>query len=142
MVADDRHCLPSEAAIATLLREAKTIAVVGLSSKPERSSYGVAQYLQKHGYRVIPVNPTETEVLGEKSYASLNDVPEHVDIVDVFRRSEFVPEIADQAIEIGARALWLQMGVIHEEAAEKARAAGLTVVMNQCIAVDHSLFAR
>jgi uncharacterized protein len=128
--------------IATLLRESKTIAVVGLSSKPERSSYGVAGYLQKHGYRVIPVNPRETEVLGEKSYASLNDIPEHVDIVDVFRRSEFVPEIADQAIKIGARALWLQMGVINEEAAEKARAAGLTVVMNQCIAVDHSLFAR
>jgi uncharacterized protein len=132
----------SEAAIATLLREAKTIAVVGLSSKPERSSYGVAQYLQRHGYRVIPVNPRETEVLGQKSYASLKDVPERVDIVDVFRRPEFVPEIADQAIEIGARALWLQMGVIHEEAARKAKAAGLTVVMDQCIAVDHSVLVR
>jgi hypothetical protein len=132
----------SEAALATLLREAKTIAVVGLSSKPERSSYGVAQYLQRHGYRVIPVNPRETEVLGQKSYASLKDVPERVDIVDVFRRPEFVPEIADQAIEIGARALWLQMGVIHEEAARKAKAAGLTVVMDQCIAVDHSVLVR
>jgi predicted CoA-binding protein len=132
----------SQETIATLLREAKTIAVVGLSSNPERPSYSVAQYLQKHGYRVIPVNPTETEVLGEKSFASLKDIPEYVDIVDVFRRSEFVPEIADHAIEIGARALWLQMGVIHEEAAQKAKAAGLTVVMDQCIAVDHSLLVR
>ncbi len=128
--------------IATLLREAKTIAVVGLSSKPQRSSYGIAQYLQRHGYRVIPVNPAETEVLGEKSYASLKDIPEHVDIVDVFRRSEFVPDIADEAIEIGAGTLWLQQGVIHEEAARKARAAGLIVVMDQCIAVDHHLLAR
>jgi len=132
----------SEATIATLLREAKTIAVVGLSSNPGRSSYGIAQYLLKHGYRVIPVNPAETEVLGEKSYASLRDIPEHVDIVDVFRRSEFVPDIADEAIEIGAGALWLQLGVIHEEAARKAMAAGLTVVMNRCIAVDHSLLVR
>ena len=132
----------SEETIAALLREAKTIAVVGLSGNPERSSYGVAQYLQKHGYRIIPVNPAETEVLGEKSYASLKDVPEQIDIVDVFRRSEFVPEIAEQAIEIGARALWLQMGVIHEEAVRKAQAAGLTVVMDQCIAVDHNLLVR
>ena len=128
--------------IATLLRDAKTIAVVGLSGNPQRPSYGVAQYLQRHGYHVIPVNPSEEEVLGEKSYASLKDIPEHVDIVDVFRRSEFVPDIADQAIEIGARALWLQVGVIHEEAAGKASAAGLTVVMDQCIAVDHSLLVR
>ncbi len=134
--------IASPETIATLLREAKTIAVVGLSSNPERSSYGIAEYLQKHGYRVIPVNPAETEVLGEKSYASLKDIPVHIDIVDVFRRSEFVPEIADQAIEIGAQALWLQMGVIHEEAARIARCAGLTVVMNQCIAVDHSLLVR
>jgi uncharacterized protein len=132
----------SDETIATLLREAKTIAIVGLSSNPQRSSHGIAQYLQKHGYRIIPVNPAETEVLGEKSYASLKDIPEHVDIVDVFRRSEFVPEIADEAIEIGARALWLQQGVIHEEAARKARAAGLTVIMDQCIAVDHHLLAR
>jgi uncharacterized protein len=131
-----------EATIATLLREAKTIAVVGLSSNPERSSHGIAQYLQKHGYRVIPVNPAETEVLGEKSYASLKDIPEHVDIVDVFRRPEFVPDIANEAIEIGAGALWLQLGIIHEEAAREAMAAGLTVVMNRCIAVDHNLLVR
>ena len=131
-----------EKRIVTLLREAKTIAVVGLSSKSWRSSYGIAQYLQKHGYRVIPVNPMENEVLGEKSYASLKDIPEHVDVVNVFRRSEFVPEIADDAIEIGAGALWLQLGVVHEEAARKAAAAGLTVVMDRCISVDHSLLVR
>jgi predicted CoA-binding protein len=128
--------------IGALLRESKTIAVVGLSNDPQRSSYGVARYLQNHGYRIIPVNPMQTEVLGEKSYASLKDIPEHVDIVDVFRRPEFVPEIAQQAIEIGAGALWLQMGVVHEEAARTAEAAGLTVVMDQCIAVDHRLLVR
>jgi uncharacterized protein len=128
--------------ITTLLREARVIAVVGLSPNPDRSSHGVAQYLQKHGYRIIPVNPTVSTVLGEKSYASLKGIPEHVDIVDVFRRSQFVPAIADEAIEIGARALWLQLGVIHDEAVRKAQAAGLTVVTDQCIAVDHSLLLR
>ncbi len=93
--------------------------------------------MQRAGYRIIPVNPGETEVLGEKSYAGLEEVPEKVDIVDVFRRSEFVPEIVDQAIRIGARAVWLQEGVVHEEAAAKARAAGLMVVMDRCILKEH-----
>jgi predicted CoA-binding protein len=120
-----------------LLRTSRTIAVVGLSSKRWRPSYGVSEYMQRAGYRIIPVNPGETEVLGEKSYAGLEEVPEKVDIVDVFRRSEFVPEIVEQAIRIGARAVWLQEGVVHEEAAAKARAAGLMVVMDRCILKEH-----
>ena len=103
---------------------------------------GSRKYLQNHGYKIIPVNPGETEVLGEKSYASLRDIPEKVDIVDVFRKAEAVPAIADDAIAIGAKALWLQLGVVNEEGAAKARAAGLKVVQDQCIAVDHRLFAR
>src|SRR5579863_5169611 len=120
-----------------LLRNAKTIAVVGLSSRRSRPSYGVSEYMQANGYRIIPVNPNETEVLGEKSYSSLEEVPEHIDIVDVFRRSECVPEIVDAAIRIGAQGVWLQEGVVHEEAAAKARAAGLEVVMDHCILKEH-----
>jgi uncharacterized protein len=120
-----------------LLRSAKTIAVVGLSSRRSRPSYGVSEYMQSVGYRIIPVNPNESEVLGEKAYASLDDIPEHVDIVDVFRRSELVPEVVDAAIRIGARGVWMQEGVVHEEAAEKARAAGLEVVMDHCILKEH-----
>ena len=123
--------------ITKLLQEAKTIAVVGLSSSPVRASFGVSRFLQRQGYRIVPVNPNETEVLGEKAYARLEDVPEHIDIVDVFRRSEFVPEIVDQAIAKNASAVWMQEGVIHEQAAEKARAAGLFVVMDKCILVEH-----
>jgi len=115
----------------------RTIAVVGLSSRKFRPSYGVAQYMQSAGYRIIPVNPGETEVLGEKAYASLEEAPEKVDIVNVFRRSEFVPPIVDAAIRIGAKVIWMQEGVEHEEAAEKARAAGLTVVMDRCILKEH-----
>ena len=120
-----------------LLRTSRIIAVVGLSSKRWRPSFGVSEYMQRAGYRIIPVNPGETEVLGEKSYAGLEEVPEKVDIVDVFRRSEFVPGIVEQAIRIGARAVWLQEGVVHEEAAAKARAAGLMVVMDRCILKEH-----
>ncbi len=120
-----------------LLRDSKTIAVVGLSSNRRRPSYGVSEYMQSMGYRIIPVNPQETEILGEKAYASLDDVPERVDIVNVFRRSEFVPEIVDAAIRIGAKCVWMQEGVMHEEAAAKARAAGLEVVMNRCILKEH-----
>src|SRR5579863_6640248 len=120
-----------------LLRNAKTIAVVGLSNRRSRPSYGVSEYMQSRGYRIIPVNPNETEVLGEKSYATLDDIPGHVDIVDVFRRSEFVPEIVDAAIRIGAQGVWMQEGVVHEEAAAKARAAGLEVVMDHCILKEH-----
>ena len=123
--------------VAELLRSAHTIAVVGLSSKRFRPSFGVAEYMQSSGYRIIPVNPYETEVLGEKAYAELESIPERVDIVDIFRRSEFVPEIIDAAIRMGARAVWMQEGVAHEEAAALARAAGLTVVMDRCILKEH-----
>ena len=120
-----------------LLRDSRVIAVVGLSSNRRRPSYGVSEYMQSMGYRIIPVNPLETEILGEKAYASLDNVPEPVDIVNIFRRSEFVPEIVDAAIRIGAKCVWMQEGVVHEEAAAKARAAGLEVVMNRCILKEH-----
>ncbi len=120
-----------------ILKTSKTIAVVGLSGRRHRPSYGVAEYLQSAGYRVIPVNPGEREVLGEKSYARLEDIPEHVDIVNIFRRSEFVPEIVESAIRIGARGVWMQEGVIHPQAAERARSAGLFVIMNACILKEH-----
>jgi predicted CoA-binding protein len=123
--------------IEQVLRESKTIAVVGLSGKPMRASYGVSEYMQRQGYRIIPVNPMESEVLGEKAYASLEGIPEPVDIVDIFRRSEFVPDIVDAAIRIGAKAVWMQEEVIHEEAAEKARQAGLFVIMDRCILKEH-----
>lgn len=123
--------------IAELLRTSRTIAVVGLSASKFRPSYGVSRYMQQAGYRIIPVNPNESEVLGEKSYASLAEVPERIDIVDIFRRSEFVPEIVRQAIQAGARAVWMQEGVVHEEAAAEAQKAGLFVVMDRCILKDH-----
>ena len=123
--------------IPELLRRSRTIAVVGLSSKKFRPSYGVAEYMQEHGYRIIPVNPNETEVLGEKSYARIEDVPEHIDIVDIFRRSEFVAPIVETAIRIGAGAIWMQEGVVHEDAAKMAREAGLAVVMDRCILKEH-----
>ncbi len=123
--------------ISELLKTCRTIAVVGLSSKRFRPSYGVAEYMQRNGYRIIPVNPFENVVLGEKSYPNLAAVPEPVDIVDIFRRSEFVPELVEAAIRIGARAIWMQEGVIHEQAAERARSAGLTVVMDRCILKEH-----
>lgn len=120
-----------------LLRKAKKIAVVGLSSHRLRPSYGVSQYMQSAGYRIIPVNPAESEVLGEKAYATLDEIPEPVDIVNIFRRSEFVPDIVDAAIRIGAKCVWMQEGVIHQQAAAKARAAGLEVVMDSCILKEH-----
>jgi predicted CoA-binding protein len=120
-----------------ILKTSRTIAVVGLSNRKFRPSYGVADYLKSVGYRIIPVNPLETDVLGEKCYARLEDIPEKVDIVDIFRRSEFVPDIVDSAIRIGARAIWMQEGVIHHEAAERARRAGLFVQMNSCILKEH-----
>ena len=123
--------------IAEILQQSRTIAVVGLSSKRFRASYGVAEYMQRAGYRIIPVNPEETEVLGEKSYRDLDSVPEAIDIVDIFRRSEFVPEIVEAAIRKGAKAIWMQEGVIHEEAARRAAEAGLDVVMDRCILKDH-----
>ena len=123
--------------ISQILKNSRTIAVVGLSSRRHRPSFGVSEYMQSAGYRIIPVNPSETEVLGEKCYARLEDVPEAVDIVNIFRRSEFVPEIVDSAIRIGARSVWMQEGVAHPEAAERARRAGLSVVMNCCILKEH-----
>jgi uncharacterized protein len=128
--------------IPDLLRKSHVIAVVGLSSKKFRPSYGVAEYMQREGYRIIPVNPNEAEVLGEKAYARLEDIPEHVDIVDIFRRSEFVAPLVEEAIRRGASAVWMQEGVVDEEAAEKARAAGLAVVMDRCILKEHSRYFR
>jgi predicted CoA-binding protein len=130
------------AAIRDLLRNSHTIAVVGLSGKKFRPSYGVAEYMQREGYRIIPVNPNETEVLGEKSYARIEDIPEHIDIVDIFRRPEFVGPVVDSAIHIGARVIWMQEGVIHEQAAQKARDAGLAVVMDRCILKEHMRLLR
>ncbi len=112
------------------LKESKTIAVVGLSPNPERDSYRVARYLQEVGYRIIPVNPAVDVVLGEKSYPDLKSVPVSIDMVDVFRRSELVPPVVDEAIQVGVKFIWMQDGVVHEEAAEKARAAGIPVIMN------------
>src|SRR5579862_8148270 len=120
-----------------ILKDAKTIAVVGLSGHRWRPSYSVSEYMQSAGYRIVPVNPKETEVLGEKAYSTLDAVPESVDIVDVFRRSEYVPEIVDAAIRIGAKCVWMQEGVVHEDAAAKARTAGLDVVMDRCILKEH-----
>ncbi len=124
-------------AMTELLKRARTIAVVGLSSKRLRPSYGVSAYMQAAGYRIIPVNPNERQVLGEQSYPRLEDVPEKVDIVNVFRRSEQVPEVVESAIRIGAQAIWMQEGVVHEEAARRAREAGLEVVMDLCILKEH-----
>jgi predicted CoA-binding protein len=120
-----------------LLRSAKTIAVVGLSGSPLRASYGVSEYMQNAGYRIIPVNPKEAEVLGETSYATLDEIPVPVDIVDIFRQSQFVPEIVDAAIRIGAKGVWMQEEIVHEAAAQKAREAGLEVVMDRCILKEH-----
>jgi predicted CoA-binding protein len=120
-----------------LLRKARTIAVVGLSASPLRASHGVAAYLQNNGYRIVPVNPTVEYVLGEKALPSLLDVKDHIDVVDIFRRPEFVPEVVDQAIQLGVPAIWMQEGVIHQAAAEKARRAGIFVIMDRCILKEH-----
>ncbi len=120
-----------------ILATSKTIAVVGLSNRPERPSHEVASYLKDEGYRIIPVNPNLTEVLGEKIYPSLRDVPEPVDVVDIFRRPESVPPIVEDAIAIRAKVVWMQLGIVNEQAAARARAAGLKVVMNTCIATTH-----
>jgi uncharacterized protein len=123
--------------IGELLKRTKTIAVVGLSDSPLRPSYGVSAYMQAHGYRIIPVNPSIKGALGEKAVASLAEVPEKIDMIDVFRRSEFVPNIVDEAIRLKVAAIWLQEDVIHEAAAEKARKAGIFVVMDLCILKEH-----
>jgi uncharacterized protein len=123
--------------ILEILKQYKTIAVVGLSSNPARASYEVTEYMQKAGYRIIPVNPNEREVLGEKSYARLEDVPEKIGIVDVFRRAEDVPPVVESAIRVGAKVVWMQLGIENAGAAERARAAGLNVVEDACIFVEH-----
>lgn len=119
-----------------ILESCRTLAVVGLSSNPHRASHGVSRFLQRAGYRIIPVNPNETEILGEKAWPSLLDVPGAVDCAVVFRRPEYVPELVDQAIRIGARAVWLQEGISHPEAAARAREAGLLVVENRCMMIE------
>jgi uncharacterized protein len=128
---------PQADPVTELLRHAKIIAVVGLSDNPLRPSYGVSAYMQSHGYRIIPVNPRIESCLGEKAYASLLEVPKKIDIVDIFRRPEFVEEIVDQAIQLKLPAIWMQEEVIHERAAEKARKAGMFVVMDRCILLEH-----
>jgi len=124
--------------IQTILETCKTLAVVGLSSKHTRPSYGVSSYMQSHGYRIIPVNPNEDSVLGEKSYSALDDVPESFDAVVIFRRSQFVPDIVESAIRRSARVVWMQEGVQHEAAARRARKAGLEVVQDRCILKEHA----
>lgn len=123
--------------VSEIIRSAKVIAVVGLSPKPDRPSHEVAAYLKAHGYQIAPVNPAEMEILGEKSYPSLSDIPFAVDIVDVFRQPDAVPAIAEEAVKIGAKALWLQLGVISLEGAATAERGGLKVVMDRCLMVDH-----
>lgn len=129
--------VPDDPTLKAILGDARTVAVVGLSSKPWRDSFRIARYLQDHGYRIVPVNPNETEVLGEPAYPSLLDVPEPIDAVDVFRRSEFTPEISRQAVAVGAKVLWLQLDIVNDEARAIAEEAGLDVVMGVCIMVEH-----
>jgi predicted CoA-binding protein len=129
--------VPGDSELRSLLETARTIAVVGLSSKPDRHSYRVASYLQGAGYRIIPVNPNEAEVLGERAHAELGEVRGPIDIVDVFRRPEHTPAVARQTLEVGARALWLQLGIVNEESGRIARAGGLMVVMGACLMVEH-----
>jgi hypothetical protein len=131
--------LPVSDPITELLKKSKTIAVVGLSDSPLRASYGVSAYMQTHGYRIIPVNPQISEALGERSYQSLREVPQKIEIVNIFRRPEYVEEIVDHAIRLKIPAIWMQEGVIHEKAAEKARKAGVFVVMDLCILKEHKL---
>ena len=141
----DAAMTPEERHLRSMLGEAQVVAVVGISSKPWRASHEVASYLQQHGYRIVPVNPNEDEVLGERVYPSLLDIPQdlHVDVVDVFRRAEHTPEVARDAVAIGARMLWLQEGIVSEEAARIATEGGLEVVMGVCIMkVRERLMAR
>jgi predicted CoA-binding protein len=126
--------------IQRVLHSAKTIAIVGLSNNPLRASYFVGYYLKRHGYQVIPVNPRETEILGQTCYPSLRDVPDHVDIVNVFRAPDALPDIARESVEIGADALWCQFGVINEEGAQIAEDGGVTVIMDRCLKVEHARY--
>jgi hypothetical protein len=134
---DAMASLPLSDPITELLRKSKTIAVVGLSDSPLRPSHGVSAYMQTHGYRIIPVNPHISEALGEKSYASILEVPVKIDIVNIFRRPEYVEEVVDQAIQLKVPAIWMQEQVVHDKAAQKARKAGIFVVMDMCILKEH-----
>jgi uncharacterized protein len=135
---------PTADTIADILKNYKTIAVVGLSSNPHRPSFSVTQYMKSAGYRIIPVNPNETEVLDEKCYPRLEDIPKsrEIEIVDIFRRSEFIPPVVDGAINVGAKVVWMQQGITHQAAAAKARAAGLLVIEDACILIEHRLRSR
>ncbi|HTJ97463.1 MAG TPA: CoA-binding protein [Rhodocyclaceae bacterium] len=132
----------SDADLKRLFETVKTIAVVGCSPKPERAGHYVAKYLQDLGYRIIPVNPGQTEILGEKCYASLRDIPEPVDMIDCFRKAEDIPPIVEDAIAIGAKFVWMQLGIVNEEAAERAIAAGIEVVMDRCPKIDYPRLFR
>lgn len=132
----------NDAEIKKLFQEAKTIAVVGLSNNPMRASFGVARFLQRQGYRIVPVNPNEKEVLGERAYATVSEVPEGVDIVDVFRRSEHVPAVVDDVLQKGTNCIWMQEGVVNEAAAKKAETAGIPVVMDRCILKEMARLLR
>lgn len=133
----------SDREIEEILTTARTIAVVGLSAKPDRESHMVAHHLKAHGYRIIPVNPAVPEVLGERSYPDLASIPAEIaiDVVDIFRRPEFIPAVVDAAIARGAKVVWMQLGLVHNQAAEKARAAGVKVVMDRCMKVEHARWA-
>jgi predicted CoA-binding protein len=130
---------PHDEEIALLLRNARTIAIVGLSDRPTRDSHSVALYLMEKGYRIIPVNPSRPEILGEKSYPDLLSIPDKVDIVDIFRKIEAIPGIIDEAIQIKAGAVWMQLGLSHHQAAQKAQEAGLMVIQLKCIKIDHAM---
>lgn len=133
---------PSNEEITDILKRSKTIAIVGLSDNPERDSYAVAREMQKHGYRIIPVNPKRNEILGETCYARLSDIPEPVDIVDIFRKSEALKSVVEEAVTLSAPVIWAQEGVYDEEAAQIAKANEKTMVMDRCIKVMHSLFVK
>lgn len=137
MTAEVTAYAPGDDELRAILEEVSTIAVVGLSSNPQRHSYNVAEYLKQVGYQIVPVNPNETEVLGERAYPSLLDLPDRVDLVDVFRQPEHTPEVARQAVAVGAKVLWLQMGIVNEDAKRIAEAGGLWVIMGLCLMIEH-----
>jgi len=131
---------PEDEEIKAILANSKTVAVVGLSPKPDRDSYRVAKYLMEHGYQIVPVHPKEAEILGQKAYASLKDIPFPVDVVDIFRKIEAIPAIVEEAIAMGAKVVWMQLGLAENQSAQKAREAGLKVVMNKCMKMEHSRY--
>jgi uncharacterized protein len=137
-VQSPKQATSEEGQVAQILKRADTVAVVGISEKEDRDSHKVAKYLKEHGYKMIPVNPKLKEVLGETCYPDLKSIPVHIDIVDIFRSTDAIPGIVDEAVAVGAGAVWMQLGLIHQEAAEKARKAGLQVVMNRCTKIEHS----